>query len=401
MNAEAHQPRISFFLPATAEPVSDACDDWHSPLPLNRRAARVPGPRTQDAGLTNGDYFKAARFLLKRDRFQFVRGAVSARLKRPVFVEELEEIHIVLMKHGAFYHPALVRVMAADRLLCFVLNTAVSQDGIRILHQEVQALRRLHRYESDDGLPVVYGEVSVPTRCGTVTMFLADWFEGFHEFHLSGTNTETPFKISVWDETDGHHVLSDEQTCALYHRAARLLTAYYNPRTFEQIFPWHHAAGDFVVRVNKSDIDVRLITVRRYAPLFTAADPPLGGCPQPEQVMFGLLIFFLNLSIRMRIDRLDGTGDLVWAPDTALEPTWNGFLEGLGHGFFADRRSVALVSDFRAYLSRIPVEAAFDLAREAAGGFHAKADESPLIASHLIDHIAALWTIVMKKAYDA
>ena len=42
-----------------------------------------------------------------------------------------------------------------------------------------------------------------------------------------------------------------------------------------------------------------------------------------------LLIFFLNLSIRMRLDRYDGVGDIVWADGLVVQSTLDGFFEGL------------------------------------------------------------------------
>jgi hypothetical protein len=48
-------------------------------------------------------------------------------------------------------------------------------------------------------------------------------------------------------------------------RGIFLLTAYYNIDTGEQIFPWHHAAGDFVVTPLAEGFPVKLIAVRGYA----------------------------------------------------------------------------------------------------------------------------------------
>jgi hypothetical protein len=36
-----------------------------------------------------------------------------------------------------------------------------------------------------------------------------------------------------------------------------ILTACYDPISSRQIFPWHHAAGDFVVRVERERVGVR------------------------------------------------------------------------------------------------------------------------------------------------
>jgi hypothetical protein len=42
-----------------------------------------------------------------------------------------------------------------------------------------------------------------------------------------------------------------------------------------------------------------------------------------------LLIFFLNLSIRMRLDRYDGVGDIVWADGPVVQSTLDGVMDGL------------------------------------------------------------------------
>jgi hypothetical protein len=89
-------------------------------------------------------------------------------------------------------------------------------------------------------------------------------------------------------------------------------------KTFRQIFPWHHAAGDFVVRSRDDGVGLRLITARQYAPMVAGVS-----------AFDALLFFLLNLSLRTRLDRLDGVGDVVWAEDGCVSATLMGFLEGL------------------------------------------------------------------------
>ncbi|MDX9788633.1 MAG: hypothetical protein RBT11_17780 [Desulfobacterales bacterium] len=389
-------PRIYYFLPGRTDPVSETSAGWRSALPLQRHAARAPFPENPEFGWTHGVYFQTARDFLERNRYALLVRAVSSRLKRPVNVAEISLIQITIMKHGAFYHPALVQVAGFSEPLFFVLNAAVSKNGKQILHQEFEALARLGQIKGHAAyLPRVYGQASVPTPSGdTAEMFLGDWFAGFHEFHLSKDNDASAFNLRVWDDVKGHHFLSDKQSLAVYQQAAGILTSYYNPVTFEQIFPWHHAAGDFIVREDGFGMDVRLITVRQYAPLFDEGRKTRKESAPLEQVLFGLLIFLLNLSLRMRIDRIDGTGELVWAKESALAPVWKGFLEGLRMNRFGMPASNDLISKFKAYLFQICVSDAFELARAAAGGFHPEAAERELIALHLIDHVAALWAII-------
>ncbi len=104
----------------------------------------------------------------------------------------------------------------------------------------------------------------------SLSLFLADWFEGFHEFHLSLDPLDGIQKLVLWDGSPRPNYLSRHQTRHVYIEISKILTLYYNPRTYDQIFPWHHGAGDFVVRVDGDRIEVRLVTVRQYGPL---ADP--------------------------------------------------------------------------------------------------------------------------------
>ena len=88
---------------------------------------------------------------------------------------------------------------------------------------------------------------------------------------------------------------------------AAILTGYFDTRSFAQIYPWHPAAGDFIARIAGDGVAVRLVAARQYGPLVGPPDLP------PEEA---LLFFFLNLTLRLRVDRLDGVGEVAWAgPD--------------------------------------------------------------------------------------
>ena len=82
-------------------------------------------------------------------------------------------------------------------------------------------------------------------------MFLGDWFDGFHEFHLTQQADSDELAMVVWDGATARCLLSEKQAMDLYRKTAMILTACYDPITLCQIFPWHHAAGDFVVRVER------------------------------------------------------------------------------------------------------------------------------------------------------
>ena len=81
-----------------------------------------------------------------------------------------------------------------------------------------------------------------------MSFLLEDWFEGYHEFHISKDN-EGKQQLKLWDFDHGYKNLSQEQSFEIYKKASKILTLYYDLEDFSQIFPWHHAAGDFVVKI--------------------------------------------------------------------------------------------------------------------------------------------------------
>jgi hypothetical protein len=385
-------PHFHFHLPGTSRPLSTACSAWHTPLPVDRHSAETPSSTKNNTDPTYGDYFTAAQHFLEANGSAIVVKAVSSRSGRAVSCAALSDIHITIIKHGAFYHPALVTVHGSGAPLKFVLNTAVSKPGRQTLECEYPALEKLGKSGANAYVPTVYGWGRSETRAGRpVDMFLADWFDGFHEFHLSRNASSNRMQICVWDDEREFFFLSAAETHDLYRQTAFILTASYNPQTFEQIFPWHHAAGDFVVRLDSAGLQVRLITVRQYASLFRDIEIAENESAQRKRMLIALLFFLLNLSIRMRIDRLDGTGELAWGGEEAVSAVWEGFLSGLQHSFFPWPFREDMASTVTTFLAAMPVSEVFELAQATTGGFHPQTPERTLVDQHLLDHIAALW----------
>ena len=240
------------------------------------------------------------------------------------------------------------------RYTAFVVNVAAGSTGAAVIEKDWRNLRRLASDFGHDFLPRVYDVGSVELkRTGakraprrSVKMFLGQWLEGFHEFHLSSPAPEGPLQTIIWDGAAGNRPLKAHQARELYRRCAEILAAYYNVETFEHIGAWHHAAGDFVVCDRQGRTDVRLVTVREYVPLLQNVPPEAGA------VLPALLLFLLKTSLRMRLDRLDGVGDPVWAGDDAVGSTVAGGFDGLErqqrHGTIPD----GLTRAFRQYLRR-------------------------------------------------
>ena len=122
---------------------------------------------------------------------------------------------------------------------------------------------------------------------------------------------------------DGYRFASPKESYDIFKEASKILTLYYNTRDFRQIYPWHHAAGDFVVKPGPGKAKVKLTTAREYEPVIAFIEEA------DVNPTVALTYFFLNLTIRMRLDKLDGTGDVAWVGRDALTAVVDGFFEGL------------------------------------------------------------------------
>ena len=313
-------PTVSCFLSTTDHPLNADHPLWSCPLPRNRRSGVITDQDDDTAPLTYGRYFTAILTFCKADGWERLVRAASQKLARPVAETDIEHLSIFLEKHGAFYHPARLQVAMKNQTLSFVVNVAASSRGRHALIREAAVLERLQEQRPFGWFPRIYDFVSEDPP-----MVLGDWFDDFHEFHLTRRPESNELAIVVWDGAADRCLLSERQAGALYRNAAMILTACYDPMTSSQIFPWHHAAGDFVVRVQEERVSVRLITARDYIPITGTTDGP----DNERQVLDALVIFFVHLSLRMRLDRLDGVKAVVWAPDGCLDPMMDGFFQGL------------------------------------------------------------------------
>jgi len=382
------QPEFHYFISAPAVRVLPDSEDWHRPL----RLARAPDARPPAARFSIGDYFDAARTFLERRGLAMIQPSLaspSGPAGEPA--GEIDEIRIHLQKHGEFYHPARIEAAAGSRTASFVLNVAVSAAGLQCIDREYTLLQKLGTAFSPCFLPRVLGRGQVRGPGGRpVAMFLGQWFDGFYELHLARRQRSGALGLQVWDTVNGRFFLNPQQAARFYRRAACILTAYYNLKTFEQIGMWHHAAGDFVVCPAAGGLDVRLVTARRYAPLFRDPGRPAGDSRDAALLLQALLIFFLNLSLRMRLDRLEGVGDMAWGPELAVESTLTGFLEAL-----ALKPSICDLPDsprrlMLDYLSACTRGDLLELGRSLAATFDARSEEAAVVRGHLRQHVHAL-----------
>ena len=387
-------PTVDYFLCTSAQPVDASQPLWHRHLPQSRqgRANAVrSGPGTADA-ITYGRYFTAIHRFCAADGWIRMVRAVSRRLGQPIGANDLQRVSIYLEKHGALYHPARLQVMAGGHPLSFVVNVAASDAGRQPLPIEVRALERLNDQRPFGWLPAVYDWDATD-----LPLFLGEWFEGFHEFHLTRPPDREETTVVVWDQAPTPTLLSADQRADLCRQAAMILTACYDPVSSHQIHPWHHAAGDFLVRVDKPRLAVRLITVRGYAPLAMAAD---GGPPEDHRALLdALAAFFIQLTIRMRLDRLDGVADVAWAPPDCLAPTVKGFFQGLDLTARLSGFPERFPETFRCYFNQIDLADLTATARRITEGlFRPRSEEQAVTQRHLTGHLVSLCRIMRRRA---
>jgi len=309
-------------------------DIW---IDADSRTRALPRGSEQEPTLTYGPYLDSVRRFLLTNSGSRLHAAMKAQLGRAVSPDAVEGIDIRTEKHGAFYHVARVDVHLSGRAVSLVVNLAASDLAKSTLKREYRLLRQLARSLPFPHLPRVYGQGRVRHWQGIeergrlrnhvapswLYMVVGEWLNDYHEFHLHRREGDGKVMLLLWDSTNGYRYLTDGQTSSLYRQAARILADYYDWNSFRQIYPWHHAAGDFVVREKDGEIELRLITVRDYVPVVDYRTRRRAG------KMLALIIFFLHLTLQMRLDRLDGVGELVWAEEALLSHVVHGFFDAM------------------------------------------------------------------------
>ena len=309
-------------------------------------------PSEHHPSLTLGDYFEAIReFILKGQGKRLVH-VLKEKLNREMGPDNIRKILVRSEKHGALYHLASVEIFVDDKEIKFAVSTIVSAKGKGWLTHEYEMLNLLNSSLKLPYLPNVYlkGEVKCQTGNGkheTLSMLLSEWFEDYHEWHLSIDNNDNNPKLFIWDLQNGYRYASREETFEIFRQASRILTLYYDTKDFSQIYPWHHAAGDFIVRTTNSSVDVRLTTVREYQSIMDYFSE------ETVNPMIAIVYFFLNLTIRMRLDKLDGVGKTLWSGDFCVNATTEGFFDAIGsmkaEGRYPLGRAEALLSLLKSF----------------------------------------------------
>ncbi len=274
-----------------------------------------------------GDYFKALEHFLLKISKPVLMDLVQSRIGLPDPLGPDTRLVIRSEKHGHFSHIASAEFVFEDQSIKFAVITALTDRGRTWLCNECDVISYLNEKTSLSYLPDFYYSDNIQWGRGKETvhlmMVLAEWLEDYHEWHLHHPDQNGGQMVRIWDSSRGYRSYSKAEAREIFRQSAKILTLYYDSSDFRQIYPWHHGAGDFVVKTKEDKVHVKLTTARCYEK-FTMFD----GKERIDPLL-AITYFFLNLTVRMRLDRIDGTGDPVWACDDFVYPVIEGFFEGI------------------------------------------------------------------------
>ena len=358
------------------------------------RLDRTNSAATKAKSVTVGDYFQAVETFLSENEMERTVSSIFGKTGRIVPPENIDSISVFLEKHGEFYHPARIAIESGSEVWQFVLNVAVSDAGLKCARREFELLKRLAGEDHDNSLPRVYeygeyGGVESSDGKRRFAMFTGDWFSGFHEFHISRDSSNKD-RVRVWDPDDGACCLAESQARHLYREAARILASCFDLDTFEQIYPWSHAAGDFVVNLDSDRLRVKLITVRGYRVLYENDLRDLAS------LLGALFAFLADLSIKNRLDRRDGVGEIAWADKMAVEATIEGFFSGLGKKAKATPGFEDIPDYFALYLTSMDEPTVVEFFGDLVSSYPPEAPETDFVRDKIDSHAR----LFFRKARD-
>jgi hypothetical protein len=276
--------------------------------------------------MTLGDYFLAIRDLILREGGQSLTALLSRLWKQHVAITDVATITIRYEKYGTLYHISSAEIVAGAQRMRLTVSAAVTDESKEALERESGLLQRLSPQDSLSCLPHFYCKHAVQIRKAegseTLLVTLSEWFENYHEWHFS-RDEKGRERIIVWDTVDGYRFVSEQETYEIIRQAATILTSYYDTKTYRRIVPWHHGAGDFVVKTARGTVDVKLVTARGYVPIALPEQNP------EISPVRALTLFFLETTVKMRLDKYEGMGESTWADASVVQAATEGFFQAL------------------------------------------------------------------------
>ncbi len=100
-----------------------------------------------------------------------------------------------------------------------------------------------------------------------------------------------------------------------------------------------------------------------------------------------LFDLFFNLSIKNRLDRIDGVGEIVWSDNIAVEGTLKGFLKGLAKISSNNLIHDTLAANFINYISCFSKTDLLELCNSIVNTYSPMALELSAIRQNLKNHV--------------
>lgn len=286
----------------------------------------VARPLENHPFLTLGDFFEGIRRFVWQNQGRHLSHLLSKIQGSPVTPGDIETLVLRYEKYGTLYHVISIEAGTKKNNWKFALSVAQFQEAREILDREFHLLGLLNQKFDYPYLPQAYLndtlEIKKAKNTETFAIALTSWFEGYHEWHFQGDKNKAE-TAAIWNMKKGFQSASKEELSEIIRLSTKILTLYFDTETYHRIHPWHHGAGDFVVKKDLKDIDVRLITVRGYESLASYVHN------DHLRSLEAVLLFFLDMTLKMRIDKHGGMGDPIWAADSVLPSLRNGFIEAL------------------------------------------------------------------------
>jgi hypothetical protein len=104
-----------------------------------------------------------------------------------------------------------------------------------------------------------------------------------------------------------------------------------------------------------------------------------------------MFFFLLNLTLRIRLDRLDGVGEIAWAGEGCLRSTIEGFFLALEEKVERGEVTEDYSQQFRKFLRSLSMEDLEERLAALVGAYDPAAPDLPIIQEHLDRHLEAVF----------
>jgi hypothetical protein len=224
---------IRYFSSSPGGPLPFPSAHFDGPIPAANPSEKSP----VDSRITYRGYLEGIAGFVQGNR---ARLAAALHERGCPACADIRACDIIAEKHGSDYHPARIRLHAGGGAYSFVLNAALTARGQDRLANDFSYLRSLGETFRRKFVPRAYFSGTVPVRLTdgsfqNMEVFLGEWFEGFHEFHLSDLHPGQAPSLVLWDLDREYSVLSKAQSEDVYRQAALILTYLYDVENFREV----------------------------------------------------------------------------------------------------------------------------------------------------------------------